>query len=136
MNACYTTVTPTSLEWLRRILGCSCGMLGILVHLMRNSLIDSAPNTDSMFGTKENDGSQPGFAMLQCTRDIKSSSCRSCLDTLTENMEKCCQKKRGWRLLSPSCFIRYEEPPFYRQTPAPLPPHVPAAPQPTPIDEG
>ncbi|TXG47200.1 hypothetical protein EZV62_026494 [Acer yangbiense] len=98
-----------------------------------NSLIDSAPNTDLMFGKKENDGSQPGFAMLQCTRDINSSSCRSCLDTLTENMEKCCQKQRGWRLLSPSCFIRYEEYPFYQQPPAAPPPHVP---QPTPIDEG
>ncbi|KAK2644333.1 hypothetical protein Ddye_019528 [Dipteronia dyeriana] len=102
---------------------------------MMYSLIDSAPNTDLMFGTKENDGPLPGIVMLQCTRDINGSSCRSCFDTLTKNMKRCCQKQRGWRLLSSSCFIRYEEFQFNQQPPAPPPPHVPAAPQPTPIDE-
>ncbi|KAK3188232.1 hypothetical protein Dsin_027793 [Dipteronia sinensis] len=103
------------------------------------SLINSAPNTDLMFGTKEEllaGVSQHGYALVQCTRDINSSLCKSCLEELTTQIEKCCQSRRGWRILSHNCYLRYEENQFYQQPPASPPPPVPAAPQPTPIDKG
>ncbi|KAK0580009.1 hypothetical protein LWI29_034965 [Acer saccharum] len=107
--------------------------------IMIYSLIMSAPDTDLMYDTKDEalaDGSQHGYAMAQCTRDINNSSCSSCLKEVTSELEKCCQAKIGWRYLSPSCYIRYEEYLFYQQPPAPPPPHEPVAPQPTPIDDG
>ncbi|KAK4857978.1 hypothetical protein QYF36_009027 [Acer negundo] len=110
------------------------GSLGLIC-----SLINSAPNKGLMFKTEEEalvDGSRRGYAMVQCTRDINTSSCRSCLGMLLSELEKRCQAKIGWRYLSPSCYIRYEEYRFNHQPPAPPPPRVPAAPQPTPIDDG
>lgn len=93
------------------------------------SLIESAPYTDKMFGTKDGivaNGVQRGYALVQCTRDINSDSCHSCLRTLTDEIQKCCQGRRGWRILSPSCNLRYEEYQFYQQSSAP-PPSVPTA---------
>lgn len=103
------------------------GALGLIF-----SLVDSAPRTDLMFDTRDgivDNGVQRGYALLQCTRDINSSSCRSCLATLTNESQNCCQFRRGWRILSPSCSLRYEESRFYEQSPAPVP-------QPTPNDGG
>lgn len=103
------------------------GALGLIF-----SLVDSAPRTDLMFDTRDgivDDGDQRGYALLQCTRDINSSSCRSCLATLTNESQNCCQFRRGWRILSPSCSLRYEEFRFYEQSSAPVP-------QPTPNDGG
>ncbi|TXG47199.1 hypothetical protein EZV62_026493 [Acer yangbiense] len=68
--------------------------------------------------------------------DINSSLCKSCLEELTAQIKKCCQSQRGWRILSPSCNLTYEEYRFYQQPPAPPPPPVPAVPQLTPIDKG
>ncbi|KAK2644334.1 hypothetical protein Ddye_019529 [Dipteronia dyeriana] len=88
------------------------------------SLIDEAPYTDMMFGTEE-----------KCTRDISSSSFRACLGRLTEQIKNCCQNTRGWRILSSSCYLRYEESLFYQQSMAPVSP-VPVMPQPMPNDGG
>ncbi|KAK1557505.1 hypothetical protein Q3G72_025965 [Acer saccharum] len=102
------------------------------------SLIDEAPYTDMMFGTVEKvvaNGNQHGYALVQCTRDINSSSCRACLGRLTEQIQNCCQNRRGWRILSFSCYLRYEEYLFYQQSMAPVSP-VPVMPQPMPNDGG
>lgn len=98
------------------------GALGLIF-----SLVDSVPRTDLMFDTKDGivDNVQRGYALLQCTRDINSSSCRSCLATLTNESQNCCQIKRGWRILSPSCSLRYEEYGFYEQQSAPAPQSTP-----------
>ncbi|TXG47191.1 hypothetical protein EZV62_026485 [Acer yangbiense] len=102
------------------------------------SLIDEASYTDMMFGTVEKvvaNGNQNGYALVQCTRDINSSSCRACLGRLTEQIQICCQNRRGWRILSFSCYLRYEEYLFYQQSMAPVSP-VPVMPQPMPNDGG
>ncbi|KAL5839803.1 hypothetical protein ACOSQ4_012411 [Xanthoceras sorbifolium] len=102
------------------------------------SLIDEVPYTEMMFGTDEKvvaNGNQRGYALVQCTRDINSSSCRSCLGQLTEEILQCCQSRRGWRILSPSCYLRYEENLFYHKSMAPVSP-VPVTPQPIPSDGG
>ncbi|KAH7569070.1 hypothetical protein JRO89_XS06G0097500 [Xanthoceras sorbifolium] len=109
------------------------GALGMIYNLVEN-----APNTDMKFGTEDREvvnSIRRGFALVQCTRDINSTSCRSCLGMLTEDIRQCCQGKVGWRISSPNCYLRYEESRFYEQPPAPPPP-MPVAPQPTPIDGG
>ncbi|KAJ0081477.1 hypothetical protein Patl1_10991 [Pistacia atlantica] len=110
------------------------GALGMIY-----TLISSAPNTEKMFGTDDTDvasGTQRGYALVQCTRDISISACQSCLGQLTDEVKKCCQDRKGWRMFNPSCSLRYEEYQFYQQLSA-TPTPVPAAPQPAvPNDEG
>ncbi|MED6173934.1 hypothetical protein PIB30_064402 [Stylosanthes scabra] len=65
------------------------------------------------------DGSER-YGLAQCTRDINKSSCISCLTHLMNKSGQCCQHKVGWRLLAPSCYIRYEKDIFYGDTTGPL----------------
>ncbi|KAK1557218.1 hypothetical protein Q3G72_020533 [Acer saccharum] len=107
------------------------GALGLIY-----TLIDYATKTDMKFGTDDKvlaKGIRPGYALVQCTRDIDNISCRSCLSTITKKMVDCCQAKVGWRMLSPSCYIRYEKALFYEQTPAPSSAPDAYAHAPTPI---
>ncbi|XP_019444518.1 PREDICTED: cysteine-rich receptor-like protein kinase 15 [Lupinus angustifolius] len=91
-------------------------------------LIKEASSTDMLFKTGKSVGgneSENGYGLVQCTRDINSSSCNSCLHQLMKEADKCCQHKVGWSLMGPSCNIRYERYNFYNQTCAPpesLPP--------------
>ncbi|KAK3188235.1 hypothetical protein Dsin_027796 [Dipteronia sinensis] len=80
---------------------------------------DEATYKDMMFGTEEKvmaNGNQHGFALVKCTRDISSSSYHACLGRVTEQIKNCCQNRRGWRILSPNCYLRYEEYLFYQQS--------------------
>ena len=104
-------------------------------------LIDNVGTTDMLYktGVKEvtlSDGPTNSSGLVQCTRDIDVDSCRQCLSGLIDEAHKCCESKIGWRVLAPSCNLRYENYSFTEQPPAtPLPPpppqSVPAAPQPS-----
>nr|POE83771.1 cysteine-rich receptor-like protein kinase 25 [Quercus suber] len=95
-------------------------------------LIDRAKVTDMLFKSdsqtvKLSDGSKISYGLVQCTRDIDGPSCGQCLSYLMDTAETCCQAKIGWRILGPSCFLRYENYSFTEQSPAkplPLPPTV------------
>ncbi|GMJ15309.1 cysteine-rich RLK (RECEPTOR-like protein kinase) 25 [Hibiscus trionum] len=96
------------------------------------SLVAQAPYEENMFGTNEMVvGNGPGrrYGLVQCSRDLDVSSCSSCLGELLNQTEECCIGRRGWRILTPSCFIRYEMYSFYEQTSSD-PPDSP------PVDEG
>ncbi|GFP94682.1 cysteine-rich receptor-like protein kinase 10 [Phtheirospermum japonicum] len=89
------------------------------------------------------------FALVQCTPDLSSDECSSCLIDVTADIPRCCDRKRGGRVTSPSCTLRYETYPFYNETrlrelvsvppaPAPRPPLPPVTPSqlsPPDIDE-
>ena len=100
-------------------------------------LIDRAKVTDMLFKSDSqtvqlSDGSKISYGLVQCTRDIDGPSCGQCLSYLMDTAETCCQAKIGWRILGPSCFLRYENYSFTEQSPAkplPLPPaqSMPAA---------
>ncbi|KAE8707493.1 hypothetical protein F3Y22_tig00110383pilonHSYRG00051 [Hibiscus syriacus] len=81
--------------------------------------LTQAPYAENMFGTNEMFvGNGPGrrYGLVQRSRDLDVSSCSSCLGQLLNRTEECCIGRRWWRILSPSCFIRYEMYPFYDQT--------------------
>lgn len=61
-------------------------------------------------------GSQMRYGLVQCTRDISAEACTRCLTNLTEMVNRCCEGKRGWRILAPSCNIRYEDYSFFNVT--------------------
>ncbi|XP_021294093.1 cysteine-rich receptor-like protein kinase 10 isoform X2 [Herrania umbratica] len=88
------------------------------------SLVDHAPYTENMFETKEmvvGNGPDRRYGLVQCSRDLNVSACSSCLRDLLDQTENCCIEKRGWRILTPSCYIRYEMYQFYEQPSAPPP---------------
>ena len=78
------------------------------------------------------------YGLVQCTRDIDGGLCVQCLNGLMDLAKNCCQAKIGWRILAPSCNLRYENQRFTDQPPAtplqppPPPQSVPPAPQPPP----
>ncbi|CAN0852504.1 Cysteine-rich receptor-like protein kinase 25 [Linum grandiflorum] len=95
------------------------------------ALIDYVPYTRLMYGTNESEiRGQNRYAMAQCTRDLSSRDCNRCLGQLNDASTRCCQGRIGWRILTPSCSLRYEQTRFYRlpEPPpeSPLPPPPPA----------
>ncbi|KAL2349524.1 hypothetical protein Fmac_003524 [Flemingia macrophylla] len=53
------------------------------------------------------------FALAQCTRDLTANDCSRCLQIATGYIAKCCYASIGARVLSLSCYLRYEFYPFY-----------------------
>ncbi|OVA11173.1 Protein kinase domain [Macleaya cordata] len=67
------------------------------------------------------------FGMVQCTQDLSSTACSSCLHAMINQIPNCCSDKRGGRALCKSCFIRFEENLFYELL-SPPPPNFPPPP--------
>ncbi|TYJ34599.1 hypothetical protein E1A91_A05G180000v1 [Gossypium mustelinum] len=83
------------------------------------SLVSQAPYKENMFQTNEMVvGNGPGrrYGLVQCSRDLDVGGCSTCLRELLNQTEDCCIGRRGWRILTPSCCIRYEMYSFYEQT--------------------
>ncbi|TYG66354.1 hypothetical protein ES288_D06G261100v1 [Gossypium darwinii] len=74
-------------------------------------------------------GFQTLYSLLQCTPDLTTSDCNTCLRGAIADLPNCCDGKQGGRVLTPSCSIRNELYPFYNQTAvsvsAPPPPLTP-----------
>ncbi|XP_052885627.1 cysteine-rich receptor-like protein kinase 25 isoform X3 [Gossypium arboreum] len=85
------------------------------------------------FATREANVSrfQTLYSLLQCTPDLTTSDCNTCLRGAIADLPNCCDGKQGGRVLTPSCSIRYELYPFYNQTAVsvsvPPPPLTPPA---------
>ena len=82
------------------------------------TLIWEARETDTLFKTDNqpsSDGSIQNYGLVQCTRDINGSACGNCLYELLKEAENCCQAEKGWRVLGPSCNLRYEQYSFTKQ---------------------
>ncbi|KAM7465176.1 hypothetical protein LguiB_012738 [Lonicera macranthoides] len=71
------------------------------------------------------------YGLVQCTQDLSDEDCNRCLRIAINNLPTCCTRKQGGRVLTPSCNVRYEIYPFYRElatTPPPVPLLVPTPP--------
>ncbi|KAM0994622.1 hypothetical protein TB1_009555 [Malus domestica] len=55
------------------------------------------------------------YSLGQCTQDLSATDCNRCLRGTIELLPSCCSGKQGGRVLSPSCYVRYEIYPFYAQ---------------------
>ncbi|KAJ1381611.1 Serine-threonine/tyrosine-protein kinase, catalytic domain [Sesbania bispinosa] len=98
-----------------------------------NKTADEAAN--SSIGSKKyatNQATISGFQSLyclaQCTPDLSPQDCRRCLSGVIGDLPWCCQGKQGGRVLYPSCNVRYELYPFYRNTTSPSPTPTPSPP--------
>ncbi|XP_059440342.1 cysteine-rich receptor-like protein kinase 10 [Corylus avellana] len=106
---------------------------------LMNGLIQGALGTEMLYKAGSSSG-QPGhvtYGLVQCTRDINSTSCGDCFQQLMTEANRCCQAKIGWRVLAPSCNIRYENYSFIQQPPVlpPAPPPQPVAATPPPLPD-
>ncbi|XP_048132210.1 cysteine-rich receptor-like protein kinase 15 [Rhodamnia argentea] len=48
------------------------------------------------------------YALAQCAKDLTADDCRKCLQEAIRNVTDCCYFSKGARVLSPSCYLRYE----------------------------
>ncbi|XP_022867234.1 cysteine-rich receptor-like protein kinase 25, partial [Olea europaea var. sylvestris] len=93
-----------------------------------NELATEAANglSGKKFATKQANftGFQTLYTLAQCTPDLSSGQCNTCLRDCISNFPTCCDLSQGARVNFPSCNIRYEMSPFYNFTlaPAPAPP--------------
>ncbi|XP_058072802.1 cysteine-rich receptor-like protein kinase 10 [Magnolia sinica] len=68
------------------------------------------------------------YGSVECVRDISSKDCHSCLLSMINWIQNCCRGKLGARVLSLSCYIRYEVYPFIQARSPPLPVATPTVP--------
>ncbi|XP_062013387.1 cysteine-rich receptor-like protein kinase 25 [Rosa rugosa] len=105
-----------------------------------NGLVAPASNEPSgakKYATKEAafNGFQQLYSLVQCTPDLSSTSCVTCLRGAIAQLPGCCTGKQGGRVLYPSCNVRYEVYPFYTAeaaTPSPPPQPLTLPPPPPP----
>ncbi|XP_043705485.1 cysteine-rich repeat secretory protein 38-like [Telopea speciosissima] len=62
------------------------------------------------------------YGLVQCTRDLSGNDCFKCLKDATDEILSCCYFYRGARLLSRSCYLRYELYAFYEGAVEAFPP--------------
>ncbi|KAG7959343.1 hypothetical protein I3843_10G065100 [Carya illinoinensis] len=88
---------------------------GVLWTLMEN-LTSQAKDGGSLRKFAANNASAPQFktlyALVQCTPDLSMDDCEDCLRGAKEAIPQCCDRKRGGRVVWPSCNIRFETYPF------------------------
>lgn len=70
------------------------------------------------------------YGLVQCTRDLSTSDCSSCLETLRSWIPDCCNGSTFAHIFQKSCYLRYQGSRFF-ETPSPPPPPPPFLP---PID--
>ncbi|KAJ1376485.1 Serine-threonine/tyrosine-protein kinase, catalytic domain [Sesbania bispinosa] len=97
-----------------------------LVGVTLRAVADEAENGENgkKFATKEANftGSTILYTLGQCTPDLSTPDCNKCLQIAIANLPNCCNGKLGGRVLTPSCYVRYEVYPFYRSVAlAPVP---------------
>ncbi|KAI4332892.1 hypothetical protein L6164_017766 [Bauhinia variegata] len=110
----------------------SAGEFDSDARMLMNGLIQTAAERPLMFWTHvfNINGTQKRYGWVQCSRDITSEQCRTCLSNMLEDVENCCEEKKVWRIFSPSCVVMYEVEPFlFGNT-------LPEAPTPQPAKKG
>lgn len=53
------------------------------------------------------------YTLVQCTTDLSPHDCNTCLQVAIQNISSCCYFGQGARLLSRSCYFRFELYAFY-----------------------
>ncbi|KAK9936144.1 hypothetical protein M0R45_013004 [Rubus argutus] len=106
-----------------------------------NKMATEAANGGDKFATKEANftGLISLYSLGQCTQDLSSFDCNTCLRGAIAQLPGCCGGKLGGRVLYPSCTVRFEVYPFYHQNltsaTAPAPAALPLPP-PTSVSKG
>ncbi|CAI9760046.1 unnamed protein product [Fraxinus pennsylvanica] len=98
----------------------------VLAATLNESATEAANDlSGKKFATKQANFTafQTLYTLAQCTPDLSSGQCNTCLRDCISNFPSCCDIKQGARVNFLSCNIRYEMYPFYNFTLAPAPPN-------------
>ncbi|XLR45145.1 hypothetical protein HN51_029262 [Arachis hypogaea] len=91
----------------------------LLFRTMKETAEEAAksPVLEKKYATRQANisGFQNLYCMAQCTDNLTPIDCASCLTEAIIELTPCCGGKQGGRVLFPSCFVRYELYPFYRE---------------------
>nr|DAD37555.1 TPA_asm: hypothetical protein HUJ06_008196 [Nelumbo nucifera] len=100
----------------------------ISAEYLINGLVKIASKSSRFFEADDYNPqlSETRYGLVQCSRDLRGDGCDKCLNTLLTQIDDEVKRKRGWRILAPSCNLRYEGYLFYRPRNA-LTPEAPAA---------
>ncbi|XP_057738045.1 cysteine-rich receptor-like protein kinase 10 isoform X3 [Arachis stenosperma] len=83
--------------------------------LIKNATVET--NLLYAMGEFNSDGSSgERYGFVQCSRDLTSDHCRQCLNSMLDQVPKCCATKVGWQVGAPSCLIKYDDYMFYKIT--------------------
>ncbi|RZB53140.1 Cysteine-rich receptor-like protein kinase 25 [Glycine soja] len=87
-----------------------------LLYNTMNHTAHEAAISGNMYSTKQANysNSETLYCLAQCTQDLSPQNCTACLTQAIEYLPNCCEGKQGGRVLFPSCNIRYELYPFFR----------------------
>lgn len=98
-------------------------------ELLKNTMNDmvaaaaDAPSGAKKFATKESSLKNITiYSLVQCTPDLSSSNCDTCLKSAAAFLSICCAGQQGATILYPSCSIRYEPYRFYENSTASVTP--------------
>ncbi|KAM0945872.1 putative Gnk2-like domain-containing protein [Dioscorea sansibarensis] len=83
------------------------------VAALTMTLISDAINSSMLFRAVQNTSN---YVLVQCTRDLSQEGCRECLQAGMSKVSNECKQANGWRYLSGSCTLRYEEYSFFDST--------------------
>ncbi|XP_045813101.1 putative cysteine-rich receptor-like protein kinase 23 [Trifolium pratense] len=93
-----------------------------LLFSTMNLTADEAASDKKKFATNERVFEfQTLYCLAQCTSDLSSKVCGTCLRSAIKQLQIHCDGKLGGRFLYPSCNVRYELYPFYRSINVPSP---------------
>ncbi|RZC86567.1 hypothetical protein C5167_029918 [Papaver somniferum] len=103
-----------------------------LKRLAGEAVSNNGSTTSIKFATGDTnfDKSTKVYGLVQCTADISLSSCSRCLLGAISELSECCYRANGGRVVSPSCYFRYEINLFFQPTVFPSPPPPLSSPDP------
>ncbi|PON41053.1 Cysteine rich receptor like kinase [Parasponia andersonii] len=86
----------------------------LLSHLTEKAAFDPSPNKYYAADKKAyKDTDDTLHAVVQCSGDLSPIDCKNCLEIAIKNASTCCSFTHGARILSKSCYLRYELYDFY-----------------------
>ncbi|XVE51181.1 hypothetical protein DITRI_Ditri02bG0018800 [Diplodiscus trichospermus] len=104
-------------------------VLDTLLDRLRNSAASGTSLRKFATGSANVPAYQTLYALAQCNPDLTEFACSSCLSQLFGYIPQCCDRKRGGRVVGPSCGFRFEIYGFYNLTSYDTP--IPSSPPPT-----
>uniref|UniRef100_A0A2N9G2S7 non-specific serine/threonine protein kinase n=1 Tax=Fagus sylvatica TaxID=28930 RepID=A0A2N9G2S7_FAGSY len=109
-------------------------LLNMTMIDLAREISSNVPIGKKKFGTKEViiSAFQTLYYLVQCTPDLNSTGCNSCLLAAINLLPWCCSGKQGGRIVFPSCNIRYEFYHFYRMAATAPTPSLELQPSPSP----
>ncbi|OMO76730.1 hypothetical protein CCACVL1_15477, partial [Corchorus capsularis] len=89
----------------------------VVENKLRNLTKVAAFNSANMYATGNQTftitTTETLYALVQCTLDLSPDNCNNCLEAAIKDVSSQCYGSRGARLLSRSCYLRYELYAFY-----------------------